>query len=262
MRVQKFVVEEWLMVTTPVIAPEMPSAPGPINHFGRLIGVFFSPKATFTDIARNPSWILPVALMTVLGLVTAFVMNQKVDWRDVASKRIEASPRAANMSADQKEQQLAMSAKVSPGIAYGFGFLGPIVAVVVVAAVMLLAYNVIGGAGANFTVALGVVSHAFVVGLIGTAFFILILYLKPPGSVDLDNPVATNVGAFLPESTPQALMALAKSIDIFSIWTLILIAIGFAAFNPKKLKGNAFGIAIAVWAVWVALKMGGAWIFS
>jgi len=247
------------MATTPVVAQE---APAPINHFGRLIGVFFSPKETFADITRRPSWIVPVLLMTVLGLVTAFVMNQKVDWRDVASKRIEASPRAANMTAEQKEQQLAMSAKVSPGVAYAFGSLGPIIAVVIVAAVMLLAYNVIAGAGANFSVAMGVVSHAFVVGLLGTLFFILVLYLKPPGTVDLDNPVATNVGAFLPESTPKALMALAKSIDIFSIWTLILIAIGFAAFNPKKLKGNAFSIAIGVWAIWVALKMGGAWIFS
>ena len=165
--------------------------------------IFFTESDVLPTLRAIPVGFCRWLLMTVLGLVTAFVMNQKVDWRDVASKRIEASPRAANMSADQKEQQLAMSAKVSPGIAYGFGFLGPIVAVVVVAAVMLLAYNVIGGAGANFTVALGVVSHAFVVGLIGTAFFILILYLKPPGSVDLDNPVATNVGAFLPESTPQ-----------------------------------------------------------
>src|ERR1051326_807863 len=250
---------------TPVMAPEAPEPNGPsgsINHLGRLIGVFFSPKETLQSIAARPSWLVPVVLMVVLGTATAFVMNQKVDWRDVASKRLEESPRAANMSAEQKEQQLAMSAKVSPYFVYVFGTLIPILAVVITAAVLLLAYNLVGGANANFAQAMGIVSHAMVVGLIGTVFLILVLYLKPPGTIDLDNPVATNVGAFLPESTPKALMALAKSIDIFSIWTLILIAIGFAAFNPKKLKGNAFSIALAVWAVWVALKMGGAWIFS
>jgi hypothetical protein len=256
------VVEEWLMSMTPVIAPEAPQAPGPINHFGRIIGVFFSPKATFEDIVRRPSWLIPLVLMTVLGIAVAFVMNQKVDWRDVASKRIEDSPRAANLSAEQKEQQIAMSAKVSPGVAYAFGALGPIIAVVVVAAVMLLAYNVVGGANANFSVAMGIISHAFVVTILSTLFFILILYLKPPGTIDLENPVATNVGAFLPESTPKALMALAKSIDIFSIWMLLLISIGFAAVNPKKLKGKSLSIAIAVWAIYVACKMGLAWIFS
>jgi hypothetical protein len=229
---------------------------------GRLIGVFFSPKATFEDIALQPSWVVPVVIMMILGLGVAFVMNQKVDWRDVASKRIEESPRAANLSAEQKQQQIEMSAKISPGIAYGFGVAWPILQALIVGGTLLLAYNVIGGANARFGTSLGIASHAFFPWILYSLLFILILYLKTPGTVDLENPIATNVGAFLPESTPKALMALGRSIDIFSIWTLLLISIGFAAVNPKKLKGKALSIAIAVWAVYVALKMGGAWIFS
>jgi hypothetical protein len=256
------VLEEWIMSLTPVIASEAPEAAGPINHLGRIVGVFFSPKATFEDIARRPSWIVPVILMTFLGIGVAFVLNQKVDWREVASKRIEESPRAAQMSAEQKEQQLAMSAKISPFVAYGFGVLMPVLSVVIVAGVMLLAYNLIGGANAGFGAAMGIVSHAFVVSILSSLLFVLILYLKPPGTVDLENPVATNVGAFLPESTPKAILSFGRSLDIFSIWTLLLISMGFAAVNPKKLKGKALSIAIAVWAIYVACKMGGAWIFS
>jgi hypothetical protein len=200
--------------------------------------------------------------MTLLGGTVAFVMNQKVDWRDVASKRIEESPRAANLSPEQKEQQLAMSAKISPGIAYGFGIAWPILQALIVGGVLLLAYNLIGGAGARFGSALGITAHAFFPWILYSLLFILILYLKAPGTVDLDNPIATNVGAFLPESTPKAILSLAKSIDLFSIWTLLLISIGFTAVNPKKLKGKSLSIAISVWAVYVAIKMGGAWIFS
>jgi len=247
------------MATTPVVAQD---APSPINHAGRLVGVFFSPKATFADIARRPSWILPVVIMSILGLAVALVMNQKIDWRDVAAKRIEESPRAANLSADQKEQQIAMSAKVSPAFAYGFGVAWPVLQALVVGGVFLLAYNVIGGAGARFSTSLGITAHAYYPWILYSLLFILILYLKAPGTVDLDNPIATNVGAFLPESTPKALMSLGKSIDIFSVWTLLLVSIGFAAVNPKKLKGKAFSIAISVWVVWVGLKMAGAWIFS
>jgi hypothetical protein len=250
------------MSTTPVVAAQAPEVPAPINHFARIIGVFFSPQSTFEDVARRPSWVLPVLLMTALGLVMAVVMNQKIDWRDVASKRIEESSRAANLSAEQKEQQIAMSAKFSPGFVYGLGLLGPILGVLIVAAVLLLAYNVIGGANANFSVSMGIVSHAYLVTIVSTLLLILILFLKPPGTLDLDNPVAANIGAFLPDTTPKALMALARSIDIFNVWILLLISIGFAAFNPKKLKGKALSIAIAMWAVWVAIKMGGAWIFS
>jgi len=115
---------------------------------------------------------------------------------------------------------------------------------------------------ARFSSALGITAHAYFPWILYSLLFILILYLKAPGTVDLDNPIATNVGAFLPESTPKAIMSLAKSIDLFSLWTLLLISVGFTAVNPKKLKGKALSIAVTVWAVYVAIKMGGAWIFS
>jgi hypothetical protein len=166
------------------------------------------------------------------------------------------------MTPEQKEQQLAVSAKVSPYFAYVFGTLGPILAVVITAAVLLLAYNVIGGANAKFGQAMGIVSHAMIVGLIGTLLLIVVFYLKPPGTIDLDNPVASNVGAFLPDGAPKALLALAKSVDIFSIWTLLLIAIGFTAVNRRKLQGKGLSIVLSVWAVYVACKMGFAWITS
>src|SRR5215468_8014708 len=147
------------MVTTPVAASGAPEPPasGPINHFGRLIGVFFSPQETFQGIAARPSWLVPVLLMTVFGLLAAVVMNQKVDWRDVVSKKIEESPRAANLSAEQKERQVEMQAKASPYAVYFFGTLGPAIAVLVVAGVLLGAYNLMGGAGAKFGQAMGIV---------------------------------------------------------------------------------------------------------
>jgi Yip1 domain len=251
------------MATTPVAAgaPDAP-APAPINHVGRLIGVIFSPKPTFQDIAARPSWLVPVILMAILGAGVAFVMNQKVDWRDVASKRIEESPRAANLTPEQKEQQISIGAKVSPGFAWGIGICGPILQALVVGAVLLLAYNLIGGAGARFSTSMGIVSHAYFPWIFYSLLFIVILFLKAPGTVDLDNPIATNVGSFLPESAPKALMSLGKSLDIFSIWTMILISIGFTAVNPKKLAGKALGIVVSVWGIFVVCRMGIAWIFS
>src|SRR4030095_5322289 len=177
------------MATPPVVATGAPEPPVPVNHVGRLIGVFFSPQSTFEDIARRPSWILPVALMAVLGIVVAFVMNQKIDWRDVAAKRIEESPRAANLTPEQKEQQMAMSAKISPGIAYGFGVAWPILQALIVGAGLLLPNNVVVWANAKFGTSMGIVAHAYFPWILYSLFFIIILYLKTPGTVDLDNPI-------------------------------------------------------------------------
>ena len=141
--------------------------------------------------------------------------------------------------------------------------MAPIAVMFIVALVMWGAYNLLGGANTNFGTSLAITSHAFLTGLVSSVLYLLILYLKPYGTVDLDNPIAANVGAFLPEDAPKWLMALGTSLDLFSIWTLILLAIGFAATNPRKLRGGkAFAIAFSVWAVYVVSKVGRAFIFS
>lgn len=251
------------METTSAVASAAPEAQAPINHFGRLVGVFFSPKETFASIAKRPSWILPVVLMTVLGCAVGFVMNQRVNWREIASKRIEDSPRASQLSAEQKEQQLAMSDKISPAIAYAIGLLAPILIAVIVGGVMLGAFNLLGGANANFKTSIGIVSHAYFVTIVSSLLFILILYLKPYGTADIENPVAANLAAFFPDGTAKWLVTLGTAMDLFSFWVILLIAMGFSAFNPKKLKmGSAFGIVLSVWGAYELVRVGIAYVFS
>jgi Yip1 domain len=248
------------MATTTLPAPESQATIGP---FGRVVGIFFSPKATFEDIVRKPSWILPVILLTVFSSAVCFGINQRINWRTYVSQQIEKSPSAANMSAEQKEQRIEGGAKFSPPFTYAIGLLAPVISVLLVALVLWGAYNLLGGANTNFGTSMGITSHAFLTGLVTSILYLLILYLKPFGTVDLDNPVAANLGSFLPDDTAKWLLSLAKSIDIFSFWNLILLAIGFGATNPRKLKGGkAFTIVLSVWAVFVVLKVGIAAIFS
>jgi hypothetical protein len=243
-------------------APEAQSQPA-ISPFGRIIGVFFSPKATFEDIVRKPSWVLPIVLLTLFSIGVSFAINQRINWREFMAQQIEKSPQAANMSAEQKEQRIEGGAKFSPILTWAIGVCGPIVFALVVALVMWGAYNLLGGANTNFGTSFAITSHAALTGLVSSLLFILVLYLKAPGTVDLENPVATNLAAVLPDDSAKWLVALLKSIDIFTFWTLILLAIGFATTNPKKLKGSkAFTIAFSVWAVYVVLRVGSAWIFS
>ena len=97
-----------------------------------------------------------------------------------------------------------------------------------------------------------------------TLLFLAVLFIKSPGDMDMNNPVATNAASFLPDkSIPKWLEALTKNVDVFSIWILVLIAIGFAASNPKKLKGaKSFTIAASMLGLYVLLRVGIAFIFS
>lgn len=243
----------------PVVEPQASLSP-----FGRIIGVFFSPKATFEDLVRKPSWVLPTALMMILGILGAVALNSHFNWRTYITQQIEKSPRATNMSPEQKEQQVETSAKYSPAFAYVFGTILPVLAVLVIALVFWGAYNVIAGTGASFKTSLAIVAHALIpASIVGTILFVTVLFLKPVGTFDLDNPVATNLATVLPDDAAKWLVALGKNIDLLELWKLLLISIGFAAVNPKKLTGGkAFIIAISVFLFYVVCRMGFAFVMS
>jgi hypothetical protein len=249
------------MATTPAPAPE--AAQASISPFGRVIGVFFSPGKTFEDIVRKPSWLLPVVISTILSMAVSVSINQRINWRDFMNQQIEKNPRAAQMSAEQKQQQIEGGVKFAPISTYVFGTVGPVFLMLVLGLIMWGAYSLLGGASTNFGTAFSITAHAFLTGVVSSPLFILILYLKPYGTADLDNPLAANLAAFLPDDSAKWLVALCKSIDLFTFWTLILLAIGFAAVNPKKLKGaKSFTIAFTVWAAYVVCRVAWAFIFS
>jgi hypothetical protein len=234
-----------------------------ISPVGRIFGVCFSPQATFEDIVRKPGWLLPVVILSLLGLAVAIGLNAKMNWREYISQQIEKSPQARSLSAEQKEQRIEGGAKFAPISVYVFGVPGPLILVLVVGLIMWGAYNVLGGVNVGYNTSLSIVSHAYVPAILGNLVFLLVLFLKAPGTLDLDNPVATNLAAFFPEDSAKWLEVFGKNIDIFTLWVVALIAIGFAATNRKKLKGGAsFAIAFGMFAVYLVVRVGLAFALS
>ncbi|MGC1483496.1 MAG: YIP1 family protein [Candidatus Acidiferrum sp.] len=251
------------MATTTAVSPAAPEPQPQMSAISRVFGVFFSPQKTFEDIVRKPSWVFPIVIITLLSVAVSVGINQRVNWREFMSQQIEKSPQGAQLSAEQKEQRIEGGAKITPIITYCIGVIGPIIAALVFALVMWGAYSLLGGASTNFSTSLAITSHAFLPGLVSSPLLLLVIFLKPPGTLDLENPLASNLAAILPDDSAKWLVALCKSFDVFTFWTLILIAIGFAATSPKKLKGGKpYMIAFGVWAAYVVCRVGFAFIFS
>jgi hypothetical protein len=72
-----------------------------------------------------------------------------------------------------------------------------------------------------------------------------------PDSFNVNNYVGTNLGYYLPPDMSKPLIALATSIDIFTIWTVVLLSIGCAIIGNVK-KSQA---ATAVWGWWAVLTL-------
>lgn len=163
-----------------------------------------------------------------------------------------------NMTQEQRDQMLDTQVKWASKIGYISGVVGIFIAALVVAGVLLLGFMVIAGVRPTYKQALGIVAYAWVgPGIIGGLLGILILFLKDPSTVDLNSLVASNVGAFMPDDTAKWLKTLLGSIDIFAFWSMLLMAFGFNAVEPKKLSvGKAFGILFALFIVWTLIKTG------
>ena len=64
-------------------------------------------------------------------------------------------------------------------------------------------------------------------------------------------------------SDPKWLSALASSLDVFVLWSLVLTAIGFHLMDPKKVNmSKSVGIVVSVYVFFTLLGTTVAWVFS
>ena len=249
------------MATTPIPAPEPQAS---ISPFGRIIGVLFSPKNTFEDIARKPSWVAPLVLLTLIGLSMNLLLAKKADWRSFSEEQLMSTSRGQQIPADQRDLAIERQAKGSQFCCYIRGVLGTPCLALFLALIYWGAYALIGGARLTFGKSLAVIAFTMVPGGIRELLGILILILKDPST--LGNPynfVGSNPGAYMSMSDAKWLSALASSFDVFIIWSVVLTAIGFHCMDPKKLPmSKSAGIVVGVYLFFTLLGTTVAWVFS
>jgi hypothetical protein len=247
--------------TTPATRPT-PQPVGGDSAFGRLIGAFVSPKQTFASIAARPSWFLPLIVIAIFATAMFFVFGQRVGWRINMMHQIEQSERAQKqmeqLTPEKRDAVIDQQAKVSMYVVYFLGSAGVFIFALIVAGLLLLAFMIIADVRPTFSQSLGIVSHAWLPGIITVLLGILVIYLKDPSTVDLQNLVASNLGALAPESSPKWLSVFLSTFDVFTFWKIALMAFGFSAVDPKKKLsvGKAFTIVFVLYLVWMLIVTG------
>ncbi|HYB62400.1 MAG TPA: YIP1 family protein [Methylomirabilota bacterium] len=227
-----------------------------LSPFGRIAGVFFNPAQTFVDIARQPSWLLPLALLVLVSVGIGIELAQRVNWEQYIGRKLDASPSAAQLSPEQRQQRIEVGAKYARISCYVVAPIGMPVTLLFFAALYLGAFNLLANARLRFGQSAGIVAHAMMPSLVSGILATIVLAVKDPGTIDPQQPLASSVYAFLPDDAPQWLQSLGSSIELFFLWMLVLVSIGFAAANPRKATlGKAFGIVFGLWGAWVLGKV-------
>src|SRR5882672_5006550 len=85
------------------------------NPFERIVGVLFSPNETFASIARQPDWVVPLALMLVVSLMAGIVIANRVDFASAAREAMEENK---NIPPDRVESAVKMTAAISKVASY------------------------------------------------------------------------------------------------------------------------------------------------
>jgi len=225
----------------PGSAPPAP-APKP-NSFQRVIGVLFSPNETFASIARQPDWLVPLALILVVSLVSGIVFAQRVDF---GAPIREAMEQNKNVTPEQAERAVRIGGSVAKVITY-FAPVLSLIALLIIAAVLLLAFRVLGGEG-DFRQALSVTSYSWMPGLIKSIILTAIIAARGASAADLATLLRSNLAFLVPMKDNPLLFALLSKIDVFTIWLVVLMVVGFS-FVSKFSKAKSAAVVVSLWVV-------------
>jgi hypothetical protein len=245
--------------STPSPLPSAETTAG-LSTASRIVNVFVSPSTTFTDLKRDPSWWVAWVLISVFSLLFVLTMQQKVGFAQIMQNEISSSPKAVErmekLTPEQRAQQMEIGTAISKYISYAIPVVVLIIAAIM-AAVLMGTFNFGTGAEISYPVSLAVVIYAMIPGILKSVLAAISLYAgADPESFNSRNPVATNLGFFLSRTDHPVLYSLASSVDLFGIWMVILLGIGYSCVSKVK-KSTAIGI-VAGWYVLLAL-LGAGW---
>jgi len=239
------------------VIPPLPSevaATPALSEPQRIINTFIAPSKTFADIRRSASWWVPWLLLTLVGLGASAVIVKKVDFYEMTRQQIANSRQAAQFESlpkDQQEQRLAIGVKIGKIFTFVLPVIGPILGALLIGALMMGTFNFVFEAEVRFRQALAIIFYAWLPGLLHGIFTMATLLLRSDTeNVNIRNLVATNPGYFMdPNTSSKFVYGMASSLDIFSIWIIILIGIGFAvnASNRKRLSTGTAIVTVAAW---------------
>jgi len=248
----------------PGSGPAETAEPPRMGFVSRLIGIYTEPRKTFEDIERHGSWLPLFLVVLVLAMASVYILTTRMDHETYMRKSLEMSP--IKLSEEQIQQALQRpQGPVQRYMQYVMIPIGMLVVYAVCTGVFLLIF-VLMGASLKFKKSFaftiwGMAPPGLIVGLLG----ILFMYVKDPADLNLDPTanVASNLGLLFPRSQQPVLHSLAASIDLFSFWTIFLLALGFSVASKGKLTMGKAAVGVIIpWAIYVLGKAGFAAIFS
>ena len=218
-----------------------------MNALQKLTGIFTDPGKTYEAVNKKPSWIVPLILMIVtIAAIQFFILDISLADRIKIMEARGMDP--AQMDMAQQQMQGPMKY-----LGFVFGPLFVALSWMVIAGVLLFAGNVIMGGQAKFKPVLAVVAWSYPISLLGGILKTFLIISK-----ETTLGITTSLAAFLPApdigTSGSMLYKILSKFDIFTIWQVVLWAIGLSVVYKVSTKKSGTVVGVE-WGVWVILSV-------
>jgi Yip1-like protein len=196
----------------------------------RIVGVIFSPRATYAAVVARPRVLgVLVVVLVLVGAATTIFMSTEVGKNAYIDQAVTAIEGFGAPVTDQMMERIEAQAAYAPYITMASQVVFVPVLAAIFAGLSLAVFNAILGMDATFKQAFAVVVHSYMVIAFQTIFSLPLNYLRESLSS------ATSLAIFFPMiDDANFLGRLMGSIDLFRIWWLVSLAIGFGVLYKRR----------------------------
>ncbi len=224
-----------------------------------LLQIFYDPAAVFARVREKKEWLPPFLASILLVELFMFAAISTIGMEAITRKQMERNPRTEEQLGKEKYEEAIRGSNtparkaityVFVGIAAGLGTLA-------IAGVMMGLLSMTGEV-VKFPQVLGATAYSlFPFQVLVTLMSVMVMTLATDkADLDMQNMVATNIGAYLPrETTGKFLMSLANSIDLISFGQIAFLAYGLSKVSLSSYT-KCLMLVIVAWAVYVLGKSG------
>lgn len=247
-------------MSEPVQAPGAAPAPPPplrTSGLGRLLGVLTSPEKTFRSIAARPTWVLALLVVTAVSLVAGWAVNSRTDPEEMIHSQLEMMGKE-DLPPEEVEKMVEAQRNRNPALMLAAGGAATVAVVFLVAFFFWGAFRLMGSE-LEYRSSLATLTHGWmplaIAGLLNLPLILSRESLTFEEASTGGSLLMSSLAAFLPEDGSRVLRALLGSFDFFTIWSLILLVIGYRVVAGVS-RGVALGTVLTLWLVWIGTKVG------
>lgn len=233
------------------------------SSLGRLFSVLLWPVETFSSVEARPTWVAPLLLFMVLAGSMSYLIQVRIDPEEavhaqLSQMKVEVPPdQVDKMIHDAESRTNGTKAALAAGGAVFQAGIYALIAALFLVGLRLFASEI------DYRRAFSATLYGYAPQAVAALINIPILLGRETVTFDeaaQGGVLVSSLVNLAPEDASTMLKTLLARADLFSIWTVVLLAVGFRVVGKVSLAVST-GIVVLLWLIYVGGRLGIAALF-